>query len=109
MHVSLFQGLVLKSANVMFDGILDHWSHYGEGITGLGTYNLKLYVRLEAVKLGICFVSLMLSVSTPVETLMLHDAVQSVQIQLKDRGQNRMIAAPTLYTIPAVSFRYNYR
>lgn len=91
------------------DGILDQWSHCRKGITGLGTYKLKFYVRLEVVKLGIGFISLMLSFSTPIETLVLHAAVQSVQIQVKDLGQNRMITAPALYKIPAVSFRYNDR
>lgn len=58
-----------------------------QSLQGQGTYNLKFYVRLEVVKLGICFISLMLSVSTPVETLVLHSAVQSAQIQLKDRAK----------------------
>lgn len=55
----------------------------------LGTYNLKFYVRLEGVKLGVCFISLMLSVSTPAETLALHAAAQSAQIQLKDRAMRQ--------------------
>lgn len=58
-----------------------------EGITGLGNYNLEFYVRLEGGKLGVCFNSLMVSVSTQVETLVLHAVVQSAQIQLKDRAK----------------------
>lgn len=52
-----------------------------------GTYNFKFWVRRHGGRPSVCFVLLILSDSTSVETLVLQAAMQSVQIQLKDRAK----------------------